>query len=247
MKKYIRIIYSNLFKYDRYLKFVIITRSRTGSNLLVSYLNSHEQINCQGELYSQLGDRTSQAIWLSCFKKLPKRIKAVGFKLFYYHPNDSSDTYVWDQIQSDKNIKIIHLTRDNLLRVLVSRQIASKLNYWSNKGQGNEPSLKDKRISLSFEECLEDFKSTKEYELSIEQRFPGHKVYNLQYEQLIANPQVAMNGVLDFIGLRSTRVKSSFKKQNPENLDQVIENFEKLSEQLRNSEWAYLLDLQDSN
>ena len=44
----------SLFGHHNYVPFVILTRSRTGSNMLVQYLNSHPSVFCSYELFAKL-------------------------------------------------------------------------------------------------------------------------------------------------------------------------------------------------
>ena len=81
---------------DQYNKFVIIARSRTGSNLLRSYLNSHPNIEAHDELFRELKRKSCQEIWKGLFIKKNKKIKYVGFKIFYYHPLEGSDNSIWN-------------------------------------------------------------------------------------------------------------------------------------------------------
>ena len=54
--------------YD-YGKYVIITRARTGSNLLVALLSSHPNIHSHGELFNKTVNRSCSKIWNSTFCK----------------------------------------------------------------------------------------------------------------------------------------------------------------------------------
>lgn len=73
-----------LFWNYNYKKFIIITRSRTGSNLLISLLNNHPEIEAHGEIFRRLNGKTPKEIMANYFSQKPNRIKYVGFKIFYY-------------------------------------------------------------------------------------------------------------------------------------------------------------------
>ena len=74
-----------------YTPFVILSRSRTGSNMLVQYLNSHPHIRCEYETLGILDNRSGPALVKRIYSKQPFFTKAKGFKVFYYHPMDASD------------------------------------------------------------------------------------------------------------------------------------------------------------
>src|SRR5262245_35796159 len=92
-----------------YSRFIILSRGRSGSNLLRGLLNSHSQIITFGELfrsYDSIGwefpnydhylqyrrlislfqNDPANFLEKKVFRKFPKHIAAVGFKIFYYHP-----------------------------------------------------------------------------------------------------------------------------------------------------------------
>lgn len=99
------------------IKFIVLTRSRTGSNLLVSMLNSHPDVRCGGEeLRSLNGRQVSEAIETSF--PIRQALKASGFKIFYYHPLDDSSGAVWDTLSAMRELRVLHLMRRNILRTL---------------------------------------------------------------------------------------------------------------------------------
>ena len=56
-------------------KFIVITRSRTGSNLLISLLNSHPSITAYKEVFGKLENRSTQKLWDDTFSIQNKKIK----------------------------------------------------------------------------------------------------------------------------------------------------------------------------
>jgi LPS sulfotransferase NodH len=143
---------NSLFGNKEYKKFIIISRSRTGSTFLMALLNKHSNMICEGELFKKLDGNSCQTIWNNLFSKKPKRVKYVGCKLFYYHPFDD-DKQVWDFIDQDKSIVIIHLTRKQYLEAYVSQKIGEKTKQWSeSKFKPHNLSLEDKQVKLDLEE-----------------------------------------------------------------------------------------------
>src|SRR5688572_26178109 len=93
-----------------YRKFVIVGTARTGSTLLIELLNSHSQALAFGELFrsnDSIGwdvppfvkrqDAKTLSLYRSdpnlflkkhVFRRWPRNILAVGFKLFYYHARE---------------------------------------------------------------------------------------------------------------------------------------------------------------
>jgi len=195
-----------------YTKFIVITRSRTGSNLLMSLLDSHPNIIAKGELFRSLDDKSCKEVWDNTFTNMPKNVKYFGFKIFYYHPLDSEDKEIWNYIKMDKNIRLIHLTRQNMLKTIVSREIAGKTSTWTNK-RGNNIRINDKRVEMDLDYCLNEFEITQEYENKTRNEFDRDFFMELTYEDLIRDNQKMMNKVFNFLEIKESVVKSSYKKQ----------------------------------
>ena len=108
----------------KYTQFIILGRSRTGSNLLRGLLNDHSKIVVLGELFQneqEIGwaypGYTQTARELSIFRKkpvdfleqsvyrnFPIGISAVGFKIFYYHAQTNNWRPVWSHLHDQRNL-----------------------------------------------------------------------------------------------------------------------------------------------
>lgn len=224
-----------------YEKYVIISRSRTGSNLLISLLDSHPQIMAKGELFRRLEENSTEGIWNDIFNKKQFGVKFVGFKIFYYHPIDSEDKSVWNRLIEDKNIKVIHLVRENMLKTFVSRKIAEKTDTWKAKSK-KSVSVQEKQVTLDFDECVNEFERIKQWEAWAREEFKGHDFHELSYEDLVSNRESTMKDLFSFFGVKNKQVESKLKKQNAETLNQLILNYEEIKSELSRTQWSYLLD-----
>lgn len=230
----------------RYSKFVIVARSRTGSNLLVGLLGSHPNIVCRGEEFRELAGRSSSAVWNGIFDRRPLGISHVGFKLFYYHPIDSSDRSVWNFVAADPSIRIVHLIRRNLLRTALSRAIAERTDVWDDRiGRGQKIDLSDRRVRLDAEECIRDFERTRGWATQLKADHPSHRIHEVEYETLVSDPRAIIE-IQRFLGVRRIRddLQTDHRRQNREALGELITNYAEFSHDLRQTEWAYLLDLE---
>lgn len=244
-------IYSYLLRFRRdltyqffgdknYQKFVIISQSRTGSTLLMALLNNHDNIICEGELFKNLNGKSCLQIWNKLFGKKPKKIQKVGFKLFYGHPL-KGDQSVWEFIEKDKNITIIHLVRKNWLRVLVSQKIGLKTKLWTeNIDRPHQISLEDKRIELSVVECENAFKEAEFNEQKTRERFTNHTMIEVSYEDLSNDHDSIVRKITQVLNIKYLPVQAKNKKQNSETLDELVLNFKELEEHFKESKWAYL-------
>lgn len=234
-----RIRYNCLANYD-YDKFVVITRSRTGSNFLISLLNSHKNIQAHGEVFARLHNKKAKEKWNLIFSKKFRPVKLVGFKIFYYHPFDNDDKDVWNYIKNDNRIKIIHLRRVNKLRTHISRLIAEKNDIWLSEGK-DQMTLKDKKVKVNLDKCLEDFKKIENWENQVKLDFLHHPLIEITYESLVNKQQATMKHVFNFLGTRNLKVSSKLKKLNPGKLTDLVLNYDELFNELSNSEYSYML------
>jgi LPS sulfotransferase NodH len=125
--------FQSILKHKGFKEFIVLSRSRTGSNMLISFLNSHPHIQAEGEIFAKLGSKDPNDILSEVFAKQPLYVKARGFKIFYYHPLDEKDksNELWNALINMNNLQVIHLKRRNLLRTLVSRKIAILQDVWA--------------------------------------------------------------------------------------------------------------------
>jgi hypothetical protein len=113
------IMFSRLLKSKNYTRFIVLTKPRTGSNMLVNSLQMHPNMKVYGELFrGGVDDKVKERILTSVddyfdsriFKKYDRSIKAVGFKIFYHHPVYDHDGKVWSYLQDCDGLRVIHLT-----------------------------------------------------------------------------------------------------------------------------------------
>lgn len=230
------------FGNTKYQKFVIITRSRTGSNLLCSMLNSSRRIVALGEQFRHLdGARWKDRLDAS-FGRRPFFVKAVGFKVFYYHPIDAKCPDFWEHLEENKKLKIIHLCRTNLLAAAVSKKVAEETDRWLQPTDSSvqcDKSINPKPlVSFTPIELEEIFETITAYETKARERFKTHEFLEITYEQLSMNPRTVCDHVADFIGVKPTNWQIRLSKQESRPLEHSIENFGELTKYFANSRWS---------
>lgn len=238
----------------KYTRFIVLGRSRSGSNFLRGLLNSHTQIVVLGELFQHKsaiewaypGYRQSRKdlalfhqepvkfLESRVFKRFPKRISAVGFKIFYYHAQDEDWKPVWKYLIGEQNIKVIHIKRKNILRSHLSRKLAAMTDVWVNT-DGN---IQDGRtVSLNYEECIQDFTQTRDWENTYDQQFREHKTVEILYEDLAANYVTETQRIQEFLGVDPEALKPVTFKQSSQTLSRAIANYYELKERFAGSIW----------
>lgn len=251
-----------------YQKFIILTRSRSGSNLLCSLLNSSAQISVSGELFQNRRDIIQWMHWVPphcrsqvakdlretspteflnkiVFRKFPQRIKAVGFKIFYYHAHEGNESEVWDYLRDIPNLKIIHLKRRNLLKVHLSKALAErdKVYVKSKNKKFNSSSVTTEKsqfkpIYLDFNDCLEDFQTTQKSQKQYEEFFSRKEILEIIYEDFLKDYATQIERIQGFLGASPELLIASTEKQGKQPLSSSIENFYDLKEQFSNTPWS---------
>lgn len=223
-------------------RFIILTRSRTGSNLLVSFLNSHPNIYAEEEIVNRLHGRDYRKILSTVFGKQPGEIKAKGFKIFYYHPLDDNTGMIWDDLAAMDDLLVIHLKRRNILRTLISRKIAEMQDVWRmTSGPGDQASDR-KTVSFTVEELDEGFNRTREMEKDGERRFASHSSLTVYYEDMVADPNRIFRDITKFLGVPNFQPQTSLRKQNPERLSTLVDNYQDLKEAFSKTTWDEFFD-----
>jgi hypothetical protein len=223
------------FGHTRFRRFIVLSRSRTGSNLLISQLGNHPHIHTTGEIFSWLKGRSHTQVLNTVFQRQPFYVKAAGFKIFYYHPQDDDSGCVWNALESRDDLHVIHLTRKNILRTLVSRKLAGTQGAWvsGRAGGAASPSV----VSFTPDELWKGFTETRRWEQDGEHRFRRHPRMTLRYEDMVGSPDRAFGQVTDFLGVRFQRPETRLRKQNTRSLRESIANYEELKAGFAGTEW----------
>jgi LPS sulfotransferase NodH len=237
-----------------YTRYIILARSRVGSNLLRGLLNAHSQVVAYGELF-QFHDQISWAVSgrqrsdrvlrlfqqepvtfleQEVFNKHPKAIRAVGFKLFYYHAQNGNWKVVWEYLRQQPKLHVIHLKRANILKTHLSWTLANKTGAWVKHNNGVEPKP---AVSLAYEECLEAFTETRRWESEFEAYFRNHPSLEVVYEDLAADYSEEMRRIQSFLGVSYQEVQPVTQRQARRPLEAAILNYSELKEQFIGTEW----------
>lgn len=229
-------VLDSLFGDRNYTKFVIISDSRTGSTLLQNMLNFHPRIVVKGEMYKVMEGKKDPEIWSGLFRKYPKEVLYVGFKLFYHHPL-KGNSMIWDLIKQDRSILIIHLIRENILRSLVSKKIGAKTRMWTENINAEPIPLAEKKVNIDPLECEEYFEKILNYQAKINTEFKEHRLLSVTYEDLSHDRRKVINELYSKLELEEFERDSELKKQNPEGLRDLILNYEELKDYFKDTKW----------
>jgi len=264
-----------------YTRFVIVGDARTGSNLLWSALNSHPRVICFREVFHfahefidyavpGFDDRATADVTLRredavrflyerIFREFQPAIHAVGFKFLYGHRWGFEP--VVRALGEDRDIRVIHLRRRNIVRMFVSVRIAESTGRWLEPvpvggwrralavmrrpllgaGRGVEPAPRP-RLHVSAREIIAFEEQHRREAMKMDALIRGHQVMTLLYEDMAHDRDMAFDSVQRFLGVRPRRLKVGLRRQNPEPLRELIANYDELAAELAGTPYAPLLD-----
>ena len=247
-----------------YQKFIILCTGRTGSNLLCSLLQSHSNIRAFAEVLYKDPKRkrihwdypgyNSEEIWQIrernpnhfideiVFRKFPLTVSAVGFKLFYNHGQNNNNRCIWDHLNQIKNLKIIHLKRENLLEQYISLKKAKATRQWINKSKNNNYQLDDFNLTIEKNDCLKHFQEVRHLEQKYDDFFRDHHILNVSYENLVKDYISETKKIQIFLGTSYQKLYSSTYKQSQQPISHIINNYAELKESFQGTYWSSFFD-----
>ncbi len=249
--------------------FLIACPARSGSTMLVRLLQSHPDIWANGEVFVGRNGREIGALAGVYGKKireekgakdsLVKELRKEPIKFFYKYVLDAqgkkvsgfklkSDelikrnyAFLKDIVSKDKDIKIIHLNRRNLLKRYLSWCVVNKMTGVTLVT--NEQEAPDvKKIRLDPKECLKDFEMAEKREIFLRDLFKDHRSIDVEYENLVSSPDEWHFKLCDFLGVSKKRLTTSTKKIISNKLSDSIENYEELYSFFKNTKYGCFFD-----
>jgi LPS sulfotransferase NodH len=245
-----------------FTQFVILGRGRSGSNFLASLLRSHPEVFCFGEVFHN--DRHDTIFWdtpgfrvraadvalrehdpvsfldREVFGPVPKSIGAVGFKLFYYHAQESHWRVLWDELQKRKQCRILHLHRRNELRAILSEKLAERTQLWSI--YKDKDAHRDLSVEITKRELAQGIDDTRAYEEKYKALFADHPQLDIFYEDLAADTSGQSRRILDFLSVAPRTLTAATRKQNRQPLSSAITNYAALKAECAGTELAAYFD-----
>ena len=247
-----------------YKRFIVLSGPRVGSTLLATSLNSNPDIVCLGEVFNpslkSIGNAddvdlrsASPADYLRTriFSRYPDNIRAVGFKFHYHH-------FWWypgvrEALEDDEDILIVHLERRNLLRILVSSKtsVETGVNFQRAGIRGVTTMIRRILLQHTFASGRTVSISPREFNDFAIQRtmqakgwgrlFARQQTLPVFYEEMTADLQEEFARIQSFIGVTPTTLKVGLVRQNPQKLEDLIENYAELRRACSGSpsEWMF--------
>jgi len=161
-------------------------------------------------------------------------VQAAGFKLMLGQIR--SFPSIADYIR-ENSIRVVHVVRENALKTYISRHSDKqrKLYHVKEKVQLGKINIPVSRLKINL--SIIEHENT-EWRKILE----GAEVLEVRYEDIFADMSSAMKKIQQFIGVREVEnLSSRLSKINPDNLEEVIENYAEVNECLSGTNYEKYL------
>lgn len=220
--------------------FVIVAEMRTGSNFLESALNALDGVSCHGELFNRnfigypgrheafgIDETTREADPGSLLRAM--RDSGPGLHGFRWFPDH--DRRVLPLVLADPAVAIVRLNR-NAAEVWVSRQIARATGQWR---LGDLKNRRAATVTFDREDFTEYLHVRDAFDHDFRHRLQsaGRTAFQIDYADLTSLE--VLNGLASWLGVpaRLDTIPNDFRKQNPGELSDKVDNPGEMAEVLR--------------
>jgi hypothetical protein len=243
---------------EQRVRAIILTTQRTGSTFLADCMRSHPEIECAGEIL--LGEPDDpRPSYRGAFRQAYKALRIVQsgawrparhmdrffkrgtarvrcFKIMY---NQLARPFARGYLVENRDIRVIHLRRDNLLKVHVSTLLMSKRRVVQAKAPVERIwTVVDPRRAIASMRA-----ARARYEAH-DRLFERHPRLHISYEDLIEGQglqETSRARICDFLGVNQLPMKSAIMKLNPESLRDMVTNYDELAYAISRTEFADML------
>jgi len=223
--------------------FAILCLGLVGSELLVSLLDSHPDVCCYGELFAPRyeapeegfahSEQDDPRLYVSELASGCDAV-AIGFKLplssIQAHPSAVT-------LLDDAALRVIRLTRENLLAQHVSGILAFKTGVW--KQRTGEEGYGGMTHRVNPARCAQALAKLEAREQEMDRLAEGHPTMRLTYEELVAGSRI--DEAQRFCGVKPQSLSSYHRKLRTRSLRETIENWGELSAELRGTRFERFL------
>jgi len=220
------------------IPFVIVGMPRTGSSLLLLSLKEHPKILAFGELFHKLeSERKTSHCVIYKNEKIPypggnvdaiefllnyvwnkenmEQYSAVGFKVFAERVECPGTKFLFRRLKEEiPNLHIIHIKRENLLDVFVSRKLAEIMKIWQIPRNSNINMPDIGKIYVEPNTLQMFFDSMMHVDNFYERFYSDCKYIRVNYDDLLYRYIETMKKCFEFLGVEPIELIPPLKKQN---------------------------------
>lgn len=219
-----------------YNRFMILSSPRCGSHMLRTSLDCHPRIECHTEVFNPdftvfapYDSNTTAAKILEghVFCAQPPGIQSVGFILHRSGARFGGWEDLWSLLEADEGLRIISLRRENLLRRYLSYLTMKK----PREHKLNPCTLEPSELEAEFEARQREI-------ASFDERFAGHPLLALTYEQLCGDCANTLETVQRFLGVPVEELAPGTNRNPRLDLRSAITNYDVLRAHFEGTVWS---------
>jgi LPS sulfotransferase NodH len=229
-----------IFLANKFTPYVILFIERDGSTYLSSLLSSHPYIEAVFERFAVMKQKNAGALeqieWAKEFwtPALINKVIARGFKTKLV---DIVDPQGFASLCKEKNVKIIHMHRQNKIKAVISKinakQLYDKSGFWNLYQEEDRIPATLFDISQVDELILEREKLDCELEDFVSKL--GQPTLKVTYENLLLNKEELLKQIFEFLHVSNKLVEAKTMKHTDDDLRNVILNYDELRNHYTNT------------
>lgn len=219
-----------------YQRFMILSFPRSGTHMLRTSLDGHPQVVAHSEMFNPdwtedapFDENTPAPVILRnhVFCEYPMEIAAVGFTIHRADAGFGNWPRLWGLLEADRQLRVISLRRENLLRQHVSFRIMV------------EPEELALRPRVFAPETLRhQFERHERIWENFNRRFHDHPLLQVSYEQLCDNYENTVRRVQAFLDVPERCLSPGTIRDRPRDLCKAIANYDELADAFASTRWA---------
>ena len=229
-------------------KFIIFAQGRSGSTLLVSLMNCHKEIFCDGEILNRLdyGKIYNPLKYINMSTKLSgiNRKKVYGFKVKIYQLVEDQKYKDYQNILERLHAEgwyFIHLRRSNIVKQSLSNQIYRAQGF-SNTTKAEQ--IKKIKIKVVLKHLIKNIERRIKYNELEDEILKDIPHLSINYEKDLLDSeshQQTADKIFHYLGLESCNVETKYLKISSPKIQDNISNYDELYEFLKSKGYEHFL------
>lgn len=240
------------------VKFIVLSTQRSGSSFLCTSLDSHPRIRCHEEIFMTkntnaityrsyrtgsferklrhaFGRNELIYTYLNEFFRDKKEVDALGFKFMYGQNRQYPQVRQWCK---ERNVKVIHLIRENTLKIIVSRHVAKKRSVYMS----TEP-LQPASAKLDIWKLKAEIRKARKLVETNRNLFSACACMEVFYENFVNERGKESKRILNFLEAdASEQLTTSLIKTSQDEIGPSVENYQEVCKVLSGSPYEQFLD-----
>lgn len=248
------------------IKFCIAGVRRSGTTLIRTTLDSHPRVRCVGEVFRYsarfrlIAREKNELSYWQFINATPwrrfqdmllrenavngyldhlysaKDCDAIGFKLMNKHSEHYPAVLKYLRRHDGR---VIHLVRKNVLKTMISRAVKQITHRGQATAAEAAPVI---RVTLQEERLLSDLERIHRTNEWWQEQCVGMHYLRVTYEDFVADKQSELRRMLDYLEVENVPdLKSHLIKVNPDNIRDVVTNYDAVRHRLEGTPFAWCL------